>query len=93
MKYYNVIPNLLFLFHLDTLPLAKSVLSNTPLPPKFKLKTLFKFLAGKSMDDSGLEAHTYISGVKATALVLKCNFLWSKRHYKINPIDNILTKN
>ena len=45
------------------------------------------------MDDSGLEAHTYISGVKATALVLKCNFLWSKRHYKINPIDNILTKN
>ena len=30
--------------------------------------------------------------MKATAIVLECDHMWSKRHSKINPIDNILMK-
>ena len=44
------------------------------------------------MADSGLEVHLSISDMKATAVVLKCDILWNKRHQEINYIDNRLMK-
>ena len=86
----NVTPNLYLLFRIDNLSFAKSVISNIPLPPNFKLRTLFEFLTVKLMDDSVLKAHQAISDVKSPGVVLKCSLLFSKRHHIINPIYNIL---
>ena len=43
-QYQNVFPNFNFMFHIDTLKLAKLVLSNIPIPYNFKVKTIFEFL-------------------------------------------------
>ena len=92
MKYFNIIPNLCFVFQLDTLTFAKSVLSKISLPPYFKLKTIFEFLREKSIHISGLETHQYFSDVKSITVVFKFNLLCSNRHHKINTINNILIK-
>ena len=42
MEYYDVVPNLHFIFQFYTLKLAKVVLKNFPVPSKFKLKTIFE---------------------------------------------------
>ena len=80
------------MFHLETLTLAKSVLSKECLPPNIKLKNILGLLTGKLMDDSGLESHQAISDVKKNTLGLKCNILCSKRRHNISPIENKLTK-
>ena len=80
MECYNVIPNLGFLFHLDTLKFSKAVLLNIHVTSNFKLKTIFEFFIEKSMGDSGLESHRYFSDLKATSVILKCDSLWIKRH-------------
>ena len=63
MVYYNVVPNLYFIFQLVVFKLEKVVLTNTPILSNFKLKTIFQFLAVKLMDDDGLESHQYFSDV------------------------------
>ena len=44
MEYYNAIPKLCFMFHLDTLALDKSVFSEISLLPNFKLKLYIRLL-------------------------------------------------
>ena len=44
------------------------------------------------MGNIGLELHQNLSYVKATAVFLKCDTLWSKRYQEINTIYNILMK-
>ena len=64
MEYYNVIPNFCFVFHLDTLTLAKSDFSKISLTPNFEIQTIFELFTGKTMVYSGLEAQQSISDVK-----------------------------
>ena len=68
MEYYNVVPNLKFMFHLDTLKLSKVVLTNISVPSKFKLKNIFEFLTGNSKNNSGFVLH--LDTLKLSKVVL-----------------------
>ena len=63
MVYYNVVPNLHFMFQLVILKMENVVLTKIPLLLNFKIKTILEFLSGNLMDDIGLEEHQYLRDV------------------------------
>ena len=63
MVYYNVVPNLHFMFQLVILKIENVVLTKIPLILNFKLKTILEFLSGNLMDGIGLEEHQYLRDV------------------------------
>ena len=63
MVYYNVVPNIHFMFNLVILKIENVVLTKIPLILNFKLKTILEFLSGNFMDGSGLEEHQYLRDV------------------------------
>ena len=78
------------MFNIDILKLEKLFLSEIPVVFNFKQADISELLTGKLMGNSGLKSHQYLSGAKSTAVVLKCDTMWSKMHQRINPIDRKL---
>ena len=72
--------------------LENVLLTNIPVTLNFKLITIFDFLTGKLMVNSGLESKQHLSDAKATVVVLKCDQPWSKSNHKIKPVYSILRK-
>ena len=89
MEYYNVVSNLSFMFHIDTLKYANILIKKIPVTSNFKTETLSDILTRKSMGNNDLESNQTISDVKYIDSVLRCDPLQSKRHHKINLIDSI----
>ena len=63
MVYYNVVPNIHFMFKLVILKIENVVLTKIPLILNFKLKTILEFLSGNLMDGIGLEEQQYLRDV------------------------------
>ena len=63
MVYYNVVPDLHFMFQLFILKMENVVLTKIPLLLEFKIITILDLLSGNLMDDSGLEEHQYFIDV------------------------------
>ena len=64
MEYYNVVSNLSFMFHIDTLKYANVLIKKIPVTSNFKAETLSDILTRKSMGNNDLESNQTISGVK-----------------------------
>ena len=64
IEYNNFVLNIILLFHLGTVKLAKAVLASIPVPSHCKLKTVFELHTVNLMVGSGLESHQTFRCVK-----------------------------